>query len=68
MLSETNLTPYGLMKALTNIDNKTNETIEDITDKMGKKAKDSDKEDTKRTTQCKTKQETMGQKESRVSI
>ena len=38
MLSETHLSPYGLMKALTNIDNKTNETIEDITDKMGKKA------------------------------
>lgn len=38
MLSETNLTPYGLMKALTNIDNETNETIEDITNKMGKKA------------------------------
>lgn len=38
MLSETHLSPYGLMKALTNIDNETNETIEDITDKMGKKA------------------------------
>lgn len=43
MLSETHLSPYGLMKALTNIDNETNETIEDITDKMGKKANDSDK-------------------------
>lgn len=43
MLSETHLSPYGLMKALTNIDNKTNETIEDITDKMGNKAKGSDK-------------------------
>jgi hypothetical protein len=39
MLAETHLTPYGLMKALTNIDNKTSETIEDITNKMGKKAK-----------------------------
>lgn len=37
MLSETHLSPYGLMKALTNIDNKTNETIEEITNKMGKK-------------------------------
>lgn len=43
MLSETHLSPYGLMKALTNIDNKTDETIENITNKMGKKAKDSDK-------------------------
>lgn len=43
MLSETHLTPYGLMKALTNIDNETDETIEDITNKMGKKANDSDK-------------------------
>ena len=43
MLSETHLSPYGLMKALTNIDKETNETIEDITDKMGKKANDSDK-------------------------
>lgn len=38
MLSETHLSPYGLMKALTNIDNKTSDTIEDITKKMGKKA------------------------------
>lgn len=43
MLSETNLTPYGLMKALTNINNETNDTIEDITDKMGKKAANSGK-------------------------
>lgn len=43
MLSETHLSPYGLMKALTNIDNKANETIEDITDKMGKKAPGGDK-------------------------
>ena len=43
MLSETHLSPYGLMKALTNIDNKTNETIENITDKMGKKANGSAK-------------------------
>ena len=43
MLSETHLSPYGLMKALTNIDNKTDETIEDITKKMGKKAGNSDK-------------------------
>ena len=43
MLSETHLSPYGLMKALTNIDNKTNDTIEDITNKMGKKAANSDK-------------------------
>ena len=43
MLSETHLSPYGLMKALTNIDNETNETIEDITNKMGKKANGSDK-------------------------
>lgn len=42
MLSETHLSPYGLMKALTNIDNKTNKTIEDITGKMGKKAKGSE--------------------------
>ena len=34
MLSETHLSPYGLMKALTNIDNQTNETIEDITKKI----------------------------------
>lgn len=38
MLSETHLSPYGLMKALTNIDNKTNDTIEDITKKASKKA------------------------------
>lgn len=38
MLSETHLSPYGLMKALTNIDNETNKTIEDITNKTGKKA------------------------------
>lgn len=43
MLSETHLSPYGLMKALTNIDNKTSDTIEDITNKMGKKAANSDK-------------------------
>nr|DAV84942.1 MAG TPA: Putative minor capsid protein [Microviridae sp.] len=43
MLSETHLSPYGLMKALTNIDNETNETIEDITNKMGKKANGSGK-------------------------
>lgn len=43
MLSETHLSPYGLMKALTNIDNETNDTIEDITNKMGKKADNSDK-------------------------
>lgn len=43
MLSETHLSPYGLMKALTNIDNKTNDTIEDITDKMGKKASSDNK-------------------------
>lgn len=43
MLSETHLSPYGLMKALTNIDNKTNETIEDITDKMGKKTSGNNK-------------------------
>lgn len=43
MLSETHLSPYGLMKALTNIDNKTNDTIEDITNKASKKATDSDK-------------------------
>lgn len=43
MLSETHLSPYGLMKALTNIDNETNETIENITNKMGKKAHNSDK-------------------------
>lgn len=35
MLSETHLSPYGLMKALTNIDSKTNETIEKITKKTG---------------------------------
>lgn len=33
MLSETHLSPYGLMKALTNIDNKTDETIDNITKK-----------------------------------
>ena len=43
MLSETHLSPYGLMKALTNIDNKTNDTIEDITNKASKKANGSDK-------------------------
>lgn len=43
MLSETHLSPYGLMKALTNIDNKTNETIEDITNKVGSKTKGSHK-------------------------
>ena len=31
MLSETHLSPYGLMKALTNIDNETNKTIGKIT-------------------------------------
>lgn len=41
MLSETHLSPYGLMKALTDIDDKTDDTITDITDKMGKKAKNS---------------------------
>lgn len=43
MLSETHLSPYGLMKALTNIDNKTSDTIEDITNKMGKKSANSSK-------------------------
>lgn len=43
MLSETHLTPYGLMKALTNINQETNKEIEDITNKMGNKAKGSDK-------------------------
>ena len=43
MLNETHLSPYGLMEALTNIDNKTSDTIEDVTKKMGKKAVDSDK-------------------------
>ena len=43
MLSETHLSPYGLMKALTNIDNETNKTIEDITDKTRKKTKGSNK-------------------------
>lgn len=43
MLSETHLSPYGLMKALTNIGEETDETIGDITNKMGKKAPDSDK-------------------------
>lgn len=43
MLSETHLSPYGLMKALTNIDNETNKTIEDITDKTGKKTAGSNK-------------------------
>ena len=33
MLSETHLSPYGLMKALTNIDNETNKTIDNITKK-----------------------------------
>lgn len=33
MLSETHLSPYGLMKALTNIDNETNKTIGKITKK-----------------------------------
>ena len=33
MLSETHLSPYGLMKALTNIDNETSKTIGDITNK-----------------------------------
>lgn len=33
MLSETHLSPYGLMKALTKVDNETNKTIEDITNK-----------------------------------
>jgi len=33
MLSETHQSPYGLMKALTNIDSETNKTIEKITDK-----------------------------------
>lgn len=43
MLSETHLSPYGLMKALTNIDNKTNDTIEDITNKMSKNTTSSNK-------------------------
>lgn len=43
MLSETHLSPYGLMKALTNIDNKTNDTIEDITNKVSKKTTNSNK-------------------------
>lgn len=33
MLSETHLSPYGLQKALTNINNETNNTIEEITNK-----------------------------------
>ena len=43
MLSETHLSPYGLMKALTNIDNETNKTIEDITEKTAKKTNGSNK-------------------------
>lgn len=43
MLSETHLSPYGLMKALTNIDNETNKTIEDITNKTSKKTNNSSK-------------------------
>lgn len=43
MLSETHLSPYGLMKALTNIDNETNDTIEDITNKANKKTASSGK-------------------------
>lgn len=43
MLSETHLSPYGLMKALTNIDNETNKTIEGITNKTGKKTNGSNK-------------------------
>ena len=50
MLSETHLSPYGLMKALTNIDNETNETIEDITKKMGKKARYRDWETDRKST------------------
>ena len=33
MLSETHLSPYGLMKALTNIDDETDKTIGNITNK-----------------------------------
>jgi hypothetical protein len=43
MLSETHLSPYGLMKALTNIDNETSKTIGDITNKTGKKTSGSNK-------------------------
>lgn len=39
MLSETHLSPYGLQKALTNINNETNDTIENITNKTGKNDK-----------------------------
>lgn len=62
MLSETHLSPYGLMKALTNIDNETNETIEDITDKMGKKANDSDKRGHKTDNPMQNKTGDYGQK------
>lgn len=62
MLSETHLSPYGLMKALTNIDNKANETIEDITDKMGKKAKGSDKVGHKQDNMMQDKTGAYGQK------
>lgn len=43
MLSETHLSPYGLMKALTNIDNETNKTIGDITNKTKGSTKGSSK-------------------------
>lgn len=43
MLTETHLSPYGLMKALTNIDNETNKTIGKITDATGKKPNSNNK-------------------------
>lgn len=36
MLSTTQMTPYGLMKALTKVGNNTDEAIEKATDKRGK--------------------------------
>lgn len=62
MLSETHLSPYGLMKALTNIDNETNETIEDITKKMGKKANGSEKRGNKPNNPMQNKTGDYGQK------
>lgn len=43
MLSETHLSPYGLMKALTNIDTETDKTIGNITNKTGKKTSGNNK-------------------------
>ena len=62
MLSETHMSPYGLMKALTNIDNETNKTIEDITNKTGKKTNGSNKVGHKRENPMQNKTGDYGQK------